>query len=91
MKKLPVTFTKLRFCFKQLKRFKNIAIYNRCREDGSVNHYEVIVIQSHQDYKLGDVTIPASETYPSSEKWGIYGWTYLNLKDAERKFEQLIN
>ena len=30
-------------------------------------------------------------TAPSTEDWGKYGWTFMTLEDAQRKFDTLAN
>lgn len=84
MKILEKNFTKLGFTFTQLKRNKNLAVYLKTK--GKIKNYEVITILSHKDYFVNNVLIPAAETFPSSEQWGIYGFSYQTEAEAMKKF-----
>ena len=92
MSKIPKIFRSNNFAFEQLKRLDNIAIYGKFKEDfkKETYHYEVIVIQSHNGYYIKESYVPPSEFYPSSQSWGLSGFTFRSLEDAEKKFEQLI-
>lgn len=72
-----------------LKREKDIAIYEQRKNKKNV-HYEVIIINRHNGYTLGDVHIEPAETYPATSEWGIRGWTYIELTKAEEKFRSLL-
>lgn len=89
MNLIPAEFTKSRFEYKQIFRAKNIAIYSQIAVADKLNvHYEVIIIQKHLkdffDKKAGD------EYYPTNEKWGQYGWTFINLDNAKNKAAKLL-
>ncbi len=90
MKILPLEFEHKNFFFKQLKRIKNIAIYERWSKN-CPKHFEVIIINSHNGYKIKDYEAPPSEFYPNAKEWGIHGWTYMELGEAEKKFKKLLN
>ena len=91
MRKLEKEITKKGFIYKQLKRVGNKAIYSQKRDDKDATriNYEVIVIKSHDGYEIAGNKIPAGEVYPSSTQWGVLGWTFVDLQDAENKFKKL--
>lgn len=76
------------FTFKQLKRVKDIALFQKTKENGA-KYFEVILVQRHDAYKIGNTIIEASETFSSSSAWGISGWSYKTIKEAEQKFKEL--
>jgi len=89
LKPIPASFAKKGFDHKQIARSGNIAIYERSRIGMKCPHWEVVKIGHHNGYILAGVEIPPSETYPSSESWGVSGWTYRNLEKAKAKFDSL--
>lgn len=91
MKTLPTQFHKRGFSFKQIERKNGFAIYSKFKLNTKILSYEVIEILSHNGYTLGNTEIPASETFPSSEQWGIKGWTYDDLTAAKKKFLDLTD
>jgi len=92
MKKLEITFNKKGFKYTQIVRKSSHAIYQQ--ENVSVKNsskrYEVVEIKSHNGYEIGGSKIAAAEVYPGSSQWGLLGWTYLDLKSAEKRFNKLI-
>ena len=60
--------------------------------EGDSDVYEVICIRKHAVDRVTDGRLifkEGDEYYPSSCEWGKAGWTYTNLADAARKFEEL--
>ena len=88
-KELDREFTRKSFTFKQFRRTGDVAIYEKISKIGA-KHYEVILIGRHNGYELGGIPIEPAETYPSDSAWGIRGWTYKILTDAEKRFNSLI-
>lgn len=93
MKKLPLEISKKGFVYTQVKRIKDVAIYKQKNVDDYLKGewFEVIKIKSHDGMTLGGNYIPPSEMYPSSTQWGVLGFTYQNLKEAEDKFKIILN
>lgn len=89
---LEPLFTKNGFRYQLIKRSENFAIYEQKNEEFNYKYYEVIKIKkSKRDYNAPWGLVPAgTESYPSSESWGVLGWTYFTLEQAERKFNQLV-
>lgn len=89
-KPLEKEFTKWQFTFREIKREKDIAIYEQTRtSDGEFCSYEVIKVRTHDGYEIADNKIDPAEMYPSNELWGTYGFTLPTLKLANKKFEEL--
>lgn len=100
-KLLPQTFYKKGFDFEQVKRNQNFAIYKRTKSPQNWS-YEVIKILRGNGFSIKDkngkeVKFEPSESFPSSEQWGTYGFTYSPqssnnpLQDAINKFNELVN
>ena len=92
MKKLPLEISKKGFIYLQIKRTKDVAIYKQKNADDTMKGewFEVIKIKSHNGMTLGGNYIPPSEMYPSSTQWGVLGFTYQTLKDAENRFKIML-
>lgn len=86
-KPIKTEFTYRKFEYKQIFREKDVAIYSQQKADKSSDKitYEVIVIKTHNGYKLGGTSIEPSEIYPSDTQWGTYGWTYTIEEEARKK------
>jgi len=102
MKPLPEKFTKGGFDFVLVKRIGLVALYQKIRDFdfrvGKVwktfkhrDSWEVFIIQQHAAREIAGVKIEACEAVPCSESWGIKGWSYMTLADAEKRFNTLIN
>jgi len=91
MKKLEDKFVKKGFTYTLDKRVGCKAIYIQSKggEFNITPHYEVIIIKSHDGYEIAGNKILPSEVYPSSTQWGTLGWTFVDLQDAENKFNKL--
>jgi hypothetical protein len=87
-KEIPSNFTLKGFQYKQQKRSGDVALYKQSK-DGR-DYYEVIIIQRHDGYVIAGNKFEPSEFYPRSEDWGINGFSYSTLKEAENKFQCLI-
>ena len=67
------------YSYEQLRRDGIYAVYSV--DNG--HHYEVIRIRFNKRFN--------TETYPSSKRFGIDGFTYLTLCKAYKKYLTLIN
>jgi hypothetical protein len=91
MRILSERFDKNGFRHEQIKRSDKAAIYKRWKPGGSV-HFEVVMIKrATRDFAFpsGVVIENGSEIYPSSEEWGVYGWTFREMETAVVKFNQI--
>ena len=99
---LSPTFNKDKFSFKQLKRSRLTALYEKSKDGFST--YEVIRIKiSKKDYQFpsrtnkdgetipGSLRPAGSEAYPSNEDWGQYGFSALSRDGAEAKYRELLS
>jgi len=89
-KTIPASFTKKGFNYQLVKREGDVAIYSQTWKEGTNTRYETVKIGRHNGYSMGGSYIEPSETYPGSSLWGISGWTYCSLEEAENKFQKLI-
>jgi hypothetical protein len=76
------------FTLTQLKRVGDVAIYVQAKRR-QPPAYEVVLIRKHEAYLAFGKGIPAGECYPSSEQWGVKGFTYRTIEAAECKFREL--
>ena len=93
---LPFFWRCLRFT--QWQRNNDFAIYlkeNNVPVDSPSYYfcYEVIKIRKREAEsfkRLGkSIELPLREVYPSDNNWGLYGWTFEDLKSAEVYFIKL--
>lgn len=90
MKLLDKQFTSLTWNFKQVCREKEYAIYERKKEDDTFIHYEVIKVLKHNGLIMHGNKIPPSEYYPSSNQWGIYGFTCRTRQAAYARLDRMM-
>ena len=88
-KPLRTEFKSRGFNFKQLARDGDFAVFSKTKDSWSHEAYEVIKVGRHNGYVLGGVTIEPAETYPSSEQFGVAGFSYQTKEKALKKFEEL--
>jgi len=77
------------FTFTQLQRVGDVAIYGQTKGKQSPA-FEVVIIRRREASIAFGHEFPATEYYPKSEDWGTYGFTYLTLKETERKLRKLV-
>lgn len=94
MKTIETKIETAKYRLQQIARVGNVAIYHRV-DNGQNGQkqidsgFEVIRIQTHNGYSIGGIEVEPSEYYPSSEQWGVNGWTCVTLLDALNKVKQL--
>lgn len=90
MKPIKTKFERNGFIFEQIKRVGDVAIYSQKRPEHKVDgHFEVVRIRRRSARKAFGVQFEAGEYYPSSEEWGVFGWTYGDLVGAEGRVVML--
>jgi hypothetical protein len=47
-------------------------------------------VLSHKGYTIQGKVVPPSEFYPRSEDWGLHGFTYHRLNEAEDRLSLMI-
>lgn len=87
-KTVPTTFMKKGFCYEQMRRQGNWAIYRQTRPGSDMCNYEVVKIGRHNGYTMGGAWIEPAETYPGSSLWGLCGWTCSDMATAQARFAQ---
>ena len=89
---LPKRFTQSGFHFHVLKRKGPWVMLEKTRchaTDCAKVHFEVVKIQHFKERTFPNgITVPAHEILPSSEQWGIYGWTPIDRERAEELFAE---
>ena len=79
------------FIHRLIKRQGMVALFERWHRElpDGLHHFEVVRLRNSDAYVVAGVTIPAQETYPSSESWGTDGFTYSTRVHAEAKFASI--
>ena len=90
MKKLEKEFESAGFKYKQIHRENMYAIYERNYINSDKKHYEAIRIQSHNGIEIAGNKIPPSEFYPSSNSWGLHGFTCLSKENAYKRLDRMM-
>jgi len=100
MKKLDNYIRKNGFDYELVERNDNVAIYKQVDNTLSqqmIVSYEVFIIKTRKEGRIGDNIIEAGEIFPSNESFGKSAWTYtINkvdqsqaLKKAYKKYNYL--
>lgn len=73
----------------QVDRNKDVAVYLKTK--GEYTGYETVIIRVVPIHPMDKdaVSFQLVERYPSSEEWGLYGFTYATLEEAETKSKNL--
>jgi hypothetical protein len=89
MEKLAFPFARNGFAHELLERRGQICLVKRSKDGHS--HFEVVKLQHAPDQERFGKFYAAHELYPSSETWGLYGFTYLvnDLDGAHKCFKRL--
>lgn len=88
---LATEWKKSGFQFRVIRREGDVVIAEKWRpETPAMVSYEVakIRIQDEHTWPTGKTT-PRRECYPSSEHWGIYGFTCLTREHAQKRFNSM--
>ena len=90
MKTLPREIKRIGFCFEQVTRRGDLAIYKqRLRRGVGCLAFEVIHIRQRPARRAFGQEFAAQEVYPNSEQWGLYGFTLPTLELALAKLAEL--
>lgn len=88
MQILPVILHKNGFDYSQVLRDEKTAIY--CQHvTPNLEYFEVFKIQTHLERIFKGRTIPAGESFPANEDFGVTAWSYRNLGKAMVKYKSL--
>lgn len=90
-KRLPKEFRRDGFCYRQIAREGDAAIYEqtwRGCQNPSVS-YEVVCIRRREGFQIGGRFVEAAEVYPNSEAWGVDEFTLTDKDAAFAKLREL--
>ena len=68
-----------------VKRNGNLCLYER-----SDFVWEVFFVQVSPAQEIYGKPYPAREIYPNNEDFGVNAWCYSDMRNAERKYQRLI-
>ena len=88
MNPLPMTFRDGGFLFRQLERSGHVAVFEKHKGHLNIS-FEVVRVRQVPETMMFGRIVQAHEAMPSSEHWGLYGWTYRDKAAAFRKFQEL--
>jgi hypothetical protein len=92
-KPLPKKFRRDGFEYRRIAREGDAALYEqrwtRCAEPSVC--YEVIHVRQREGFQIQDRFVKPFEAYPSSKRWGVRGFTFVDKDTAFAKLRQLAN
>lgn len=88
MELLPTEITKGRFKFIQQLRNDKAAIYQQWLGKDFIA-YEVIKIKHQKAGEFNGIKYQEKEAYPSTNEWGLNGWTTKDHRRAKEIFERI--
>ena len=80
MKELEIELTKNGFDYRQIRKNEKAYIYSQSL-NGKIIAYEVFEHKVNQYYNC--------VSFPTSNAFGVWAWTYHNLQDAVNKYNQI--
>lgn len=88
MRRLEPIIERGQFRYEQVWREGWWAIYRQTQRGSTWERFEVVHIRRNKARKIGEISIEAMESYPSSEDWGTYAWTAMTLDRAHKIVEE---
>jgi ABC-type ATPase with predicted acetyltransferase domain len=88
---LPTTFRSDGFDFQILEREADAALLAKKKHTWNFRIYEVVRIQVWPEEWIKGHFTPEREAMPRSEQWGVHGWSFSDIRDARRKFYELVS
>jgi hypothetical protein len=86
-KPLPKQFRRDGFTYRQICREGDFAIYRQSNKHSEA--FEVIRIRRRDGFEIGGRFVEPAEIYPTSEAWGVDGWTLPDENSAFRKLREI--
>lgn len=87
-RKIKPVFWKWGFDYRLIRRQGNVVLYEQKSKYGNIISYEVMRVQTVKSptefHQVGD------EYLPGTNSWGTLGWTLGTLKDAEKRFAEIV-
>lgn len=91
MRDIPEKFTREGIDYELIQRHGNVAAIYMGKRNGVFMEYEVWKLRTYKKDNPS-YNVQAGDIHkPSTKDWGRFGWTYVKLESAQRKFGQLIN
>jgi len=90
-KPIEKTFRKNGFDYQEVWREGDFAIYKQSKSITTKIWFEAVQITRHDGYEIAGNKIEPSEVYPSSEKWGLLGFTCSSLEAAHKRIDFMKN
>jgi hypothetical protein len=87
---LPDKFRQGGFAFRVLHRRGRVALLVKQKHGQESESFEVVILRTLPERQAFGQTLPAGEYLPSSEAWGISGWTFTTRADAQNRFEREV-
>lgn len=90
MKAIETSFTQKGFQLTQLKREGLAALYRKTKKGFSFESFEVVILKRNPPFMFHGKPCGDCESYPRSEQWGTFGWTFSDEDDAVKKFREAV-
>jgi len=87
---LPKQFRRDKFDYEQVFRQGQIAIYRQTKPGQAGEHFEVGKIRQNKARHQFGTDIPARESWPNSEEWGVRAYTYTDFRHAKARALAMI-
>lgn len=92
MKPIDKTFRKSGLEYKQVFRDGPWCIYRQTKPGTQIERFEVVKLKVEKAHTFPNgKTSPKREAFPSSEEWGVRGWTCLDLEAAHRRLKNKLS
>jgi len=90
-KPLPTRFRRDGFDYRQIARERDAAIYEQKQIGGSNPSvcYEVVRIRRREGFQINSRFVEPAEVYPSSDAWGVDGFTFTDKDAAFAKLREV--
>ncbi len=88
---LPKNFTEKGFEFKEIHADGDWRIFERKGENHSTPHFELVKIYKSEEYEMGGNKIGKKWNLPTSEQWGVSGFTLPTKDRALAKLDEIKN
>lgn len=89
MNPIPKHFRRDQFDFNQRLDLHPVYVYQKTKV-GWLG-FEVIIARERVGRTFKGRVIEAGWAYPSSEQWGVYGWSFQNIEQARQKAFELVD
>lgn len=91
MRDIPEKFTRDNLDYTLIMRHGTVAAIYEVAHNGVVREYEVWKLRVHKKDNPSYGITAGDIHKPSTREWGRFGWTFVSLESANKKFCHLIN